>query len=615
MTTNSDVSEVRITEILRDLWQEVLGASSIDEPDFIRAGGSSLVLMEIQFALKKQTGVLIDLDSIPFPLTFDGIAARAMAGSSIVKSESTRPEIDTFPATVDVRYAPHEGHSRLIGPSASVPATLPSMVRAAATRTPEAIAVRDGEEAITYAELVASADQLAREIRRIDPTAEGRIAIIRIDPGIDYCIAVLAAITARSFAAPIHPELPALRVNKIIAEAQPIVTLGGPEDAGASVLPVRRLSGDRIATDGSETPATSVDDPCYALFTSGSTGVPKGVLMHQLPVANLARFESMRVEESTSARTAQMAPLGFDVAFQEMFGTWAAGGELLVVPLGVRKDPAKLVCFLQEHRVTRFYCVPLLLRMIARASNLLETPLLDLQEIVTSGERLRIDETIRAFGRACPQLRIVNQLGAAETIQTTSIDLGSETNGWPEYPELGPPIPGVQLRVTSSSGETLPRGEEGEIEIGGFGPALGYLGDRETDRFIQDESGRWYRTGDRGEIDIDGRLVYRGRRDHQVKVRGFRIELGDVERTMAGIDFIEDVVVVAVDGGSGGLELQAMLTTNADQDEITISEALADSLPPWMIPQRIRIVQELPSTSSGKIDRVTVARTLAASSR
>jgi non-ribosomal peptide synthetase component F len=328
--------------------------------------------------------------------------------------------------------------------------------------------------------------------------------------------------------------------------------------------------------------------------------------MHQLPVANLARFEATRNGSEPAARTAQMAPLGFDVAFQELFGTWAAGGELIIVPPGVRRDPARLVGFLDQQRVTRIYCVPLLLRVIARASNMLEAPLYHLQEVITSGEALRIDDGVRSFGRSCGLPRLMNQLGAAETIQSTHFAMAENPEGWEEVPEIGAPIPGVELRVVDEDGSVVDRDVEGEIEIGGFATALGYIGSGDSNRFIVDSGTRWYRTGDQGLLTEAGRLEFRGRRDHQVKIRGFRVEIGDVEHALASLSEIVEAAVIAIEKPSGDRQLMAVVTTVGEIDEIGVLEAIQEILPPWMLPQRIRIASAIPSNGNGKLDRSAV---------
>ena len=604
--------EAKITGILRDLWQGLLGVSPEDEPEFIRAGGSSLTLMEIQFSLNKEAGILLDIDSIRFPVDFSGIVEQALAGASTsAEADPIQSAVETFsPAMSDGRFRSDGDNAWLIGVDAEPPASLPAQVRAVALADPGAIAVREGDETITYAELLASADSLAREIAGVGSPSR-RIALVRCEPGIEYCIAVLAAITAGCFAAPIHPDLPVSRVARIVAASCPLVVIGTPVNDDTPHLPVRRRRGTPDAVSDVSVARTTVEDPCYVLFTSGSTGEPKGVRMHQLPVANLARFEAERDGGAVGERTAQLAPLGFDVAFQEMFGTFASGGELVVVPARIRRDPVRLIELLAEQRVTRVYCVPLLLRMIARASRMTDSSLVDLQEIVTCGEALRIDDDIRDFATSSGGFRLVNQLGLAEAIQATHADLGAEPSAWPENPEIGGPIPGVEVRIIDQRGRVVARGAEGEIEIGGFATGLGYLGDVGNDRFREEDGIRWFRTGDHGVLGSDGGLHFRGRRDNQVKIRGYRVELGDVERNIAALDFIEDAAVVSADGGGSGLELQAMVTTNSGRDEISIAEAIAESLPPWMIPRIVRVVQELPSTSSGKIDRVTVARRLA----
>ena len=616
--------------MLRELWTTHLGVSPEVESDFMRAGGSSLLLMEIQLGIQKRSEIWIDLESLDLPIRFEGMCAlmQSQAGLAGPDSDSEgQPEItvvdplwpdsqadsksETGPKTkTDTQSGltsdrkPGPGQAWLIGEAIDEPSTLPAQVERIARRDPNAAAVRDGDQALSYGDLVASANALAAQIRLLDGGSD-RVVMIRCDPGIDYCIAVLAAISAGCFAAPINPGLPEARIKMMFDLAEPVAVIGGHGDDDCLKLRVERR-----LWEESEAPSavaqTTLQDPCYALFTSGSTGVPKGVRMHQLPVANLARFEATRNGPEPAARTAQIAPLGFDVAFQEMFGTWAAGGELITVPQNTRRDPARLVEFLDDHEVTRVYCVPLLLRVIARASNMLERPLGRLQEVITSGESLRVDEGIRKFGRACGSLKLLNQLGAAETIQTTHFELDENPDWWEDVPAIGSPIPGVKLRIVDAQGQIADRDVEGEIEIGGFATGLGYIGDQDSDRFIVDSGTRWYRTGDHGLLTESGTLEFRGRRDHQVKIRGFRVEIGDVEHAITALSVIEEAAVFAIEKPSGDRQLMAVVTTVSVIDvidQIGILEALQAVLPPWMLPQRIRIVSAIPSNENGKIDR------------
>jgi amino acid adenylation domain-containing protein len=603
--------------LLRELWSTLLGVSPEVEPDFMRAGGSSLLLMEIQLGLQKRSGVWIDLESLDLPIRFEAVLALVHSKSGAANSAGPDREPTQAPKVTVVdrdwpgspsnadRDARHDSKKAwLVGDAIEKPSTLPEQVRRTALREPAAPAVRDGEEILTYGELVASADALAANLRSLEGGSE-RVVMIRCHPGIDYCIAVLGTISAGCFAAPINPALPESRVRMMFDLADPVAVVGGDGNDGCP-----RVSVERKATPDAGVPAidlpTSLDDPCYALFTSGSTGTPKGVRMHQLPVANLARFEATRNGPEPAARTAQIAPVGFDVAFQEMFGTWAAGGELIVVPAGTRRDPARLVEFLDQQQVTRMYCVPLLLRVIARASNMLERPLHELQEVITAGEALRVDQDVREFGAACRSLRLMNQLGLAEAIQATHVDLGEDPEGWEDLPVLGGPIPGVEIRVVDGEGSVLDRGIEGEIEIGGFATGLGYIGSQESDRFFNASGTRWYRTGDQGLLTEAGRLEFRGRRDHQVKIRGFRVEIGDVEHAITSLSDIEEAAVIAVERPSGDRQLMAVVTTTGEIDEIGILEELQSTLPAWMLPQRMRVVPELPSNGNGKLDRSAI---------
>ena len=603
-----------VVGVLRSLWIDLLGVDPDDDPDFMRAGGSSLLLMEFQLRFYKQRRILLDLDSLEYPINFDAMVALAREASGESSEEaSDKPDSPTAIIEVIDSHWPDIGDPLGLASegavSSEMPRSLTAQVRESARIHPDAIAVREGESVITYAELVEAGDRLARVVmrHRVKP---GGIVMIRHEPGIDYCIAVLGTITARCFAAPVHPDNPEARVTQIAGIADPIAVIGG-DIAGYETpsIQVERSSDARDSDQRSmDLPETTVDDPCYVLFTSGSTGRPKGVRMHQLPVANLAKFESERVPPSVRHRTGQLAPLGFDVVFQEMFGTWWGGDELVVVPSRVRKDPARLLRFLAEQGISRIHCVPFHLRAIARTSIAIGLPLIELKEAVVGGERLLIDEDVRDFARNSECFNLVNQLGAAETIQYTSADLGDDPEKWVEHPEVGGPIPGVAIRIVSETRERVSSGIEGEIEVGGVAPGLGYLGTADDQQnFERDETGRWYRTGDLGVQRSDGTIEFRGRRDHRVKIRGFRIELEEIEHVLRAVPGIAEGLVIPVEGLRRERQLLAVVGAEDGLEPSFIRRELADRLPSWMVPQHLRIVDSIPLSGNGKIDRIAAS--------
>ncbi len=569
------------------------------------------MLMEIQLDLQRRTGRVIDLDELKLPVMFESIVELLGVDAAVAVPSDADPDVPEIQIEVtNSRWSASRdqaGMSTLEGIENPNPPSLPEQVRTSARKHPDRIAVREDGATLTYRELVQSAEVLARRILNSGEGMRGGIVIVKCDPGIDYCIAVLAAVTAGCFAAPLHPDIPVARAERIVELSKPRLILSDSSGAdwfqGIQKLPIDRVSRPEPNDLVGDVPSTDLDDPCYVLFTSGSTGDPKGARVHQLPVANLARFEAERLGHSAGIRTAQFAPLGFDIAIQELFGTFASAGELVVVPMGVRRDPLRLVRFLVENRVTRLYCVPLLLRLIARAALAVESSLPDLKEIVTCGEPLLIDEQIRCFATRCEGVSIANQFGLAEAIQATHADLGDRPEKWEDVPEIGGPIPGVRIRVTDENGTVLPRGREGEIEIGGRATGLGYLDPQQEVRFHDEDGCRWLRTGDRGTIASTGRLDFRGRRDNQVKIRGFRIELGDVEHAIRSLDPVDEAVVVPVDRAVGDRRLLALVIVHREVSEVSILEQLARLLPPWMVPQELRFVDSIPISGNGKVDR------------
>ena len=504
---------------------------------------------------------------------------------------------------------------------------LPEIVRQAATEDPTAPAVRDQHGEWTFKQLDELGGRLAVSIRaRVSTEFEpGSPIAILGGPSRETSLAVLAAMRAGGAAMPIPPEAPISRVADLLRRSRPAaVVVSSPElveianhaiDASRLSIPLVVVEDPPAANTGGDLPSIDPDQACYVLFTSGSTGEPKAVRMHHGGLAGLIEHERRRTPATVAVRTGQFAPLGFDVAFQELFSTWASRGAVISIPLDVRRDPTALARFIEAEGITRLHLPPLVLRALAAGCR---GGFPDcLREIVCAGEQLRIDDGIRlAVGSMARPLRIVNQYGPTETHVATHFDLGTEPSTWPALPSIGSPIDGVRIRIEDEQGASVTVGESGEIVIEGDAVALGYLGDSTGGFEVDDARGRRYRTGDRGKIGRRGGIEFLGRSDRQMKISGYRVEPGEIEAALVELEPIRDaaVLTVAREEKSDSVDsprLLAFVTGPASTEELAdCLHRIRDRLPPWMVPDQLQAVDALPRSSNGKVDRSRLRRTV-----
>src|SRR5690606_17854066 len=295
-----------------------------------------------------------------------------------------------------------------------------------------------------------------------------------------------------------------------------------------------------------------LDAAAYALFTSGSTGTPKGAAMTHRALANLLSWHDRTRPGCCSLRTLQFCAISFDFSFHEIFSTLCFGGTLVLPGEEVRRDPDALAAHLAEHRVQRLF-LPVT-PLVALAEALRSRPRdLDLREVVTTGERLRLTPALRAMFHATGA-RLHNHYGATEFQDATAHTLSGPVQDWPEEVPAGRPIDNVSVHVLGPDGEPLPPGAEGELHIGGVAVSPVYVGRPEltAERFVDGpgDLGRLYRTGDLASIGEDGVLRLLGRADDQVKVNGVRFEPGEVEALLLAHPEVADAAV-AVSGEAG----------------------------------------------------------------
>ncbi|MBV9775387.1 MAG: amino acid adenylation domain-containing protein, partial [Gemmatimonadetes bacterium] len=492
-----------------------------------------------------------------------------------------------------------------------------ALVAAQAARTPAAVAVASGARTLTYAELERRANQLANHLRGMGIGTESRVGVC-MERSPELVVGILGILKAGAAYVPLDPAYPAERLAYMLEDAGIGVLLTQEHvvprlpATGAALV---RLDADaeRIARESGEAPAVTVDPEqlAYVIYTSGSTGRPKGVAMTQRPLLNLLAWQLRSWNGPAAARTLQFASASFDVSFQEIFATWASGGTLVLVSEEVRTDMTRLALLLDEERIERIFLPFVALQHLAEAAG--ERSGASLREVITAGEQLRVTDPVRRWLGGIEGCALVNQYGPSETHVATALTLAGPAGRWPQLPGIGHPIDNARAYVLDRALRPAPVGVPGELYLGGDAPARGYLGRPELtaekwvpDPFSAEPGARLYRTGDRARRLASGELEFLGRVDQQVKIRGFRVEPGEVESALEGHPAVREAAVLVRDDSAGQKRLVAYVVPAAGAGAAETAEVrrwLGERLPKYMIPSAVVVLDALPLTPSGKLDR------------
>ncbi len=492
-------------------------------------------------------------------------------------------------------------------------ATPVSLVARQAARTPDAPAVSFAGTSLSYRGLEARANQVAHALRARGVQRGDRVGL-GLDRSLDLAVAVLGVLKAGAAYVPIDPAYPVDRVRFMVEDADVRVLLATPALA-ASVLgddPARRGFADWVRA-ASLCPTTAPDvapsagDACYVMYTSGSTGQPKGVVMPHGPLANLVEWQARR--SAPALTTLQFSAISFDVSFQEHFATWATGGHLVLIGEAARRDPRTLLETLRTESVERLFLPFVALQLLADTARDLDVVPPSLKEIITAGEQLRLTPALRwLFGRL-RGATLDNQYGPTETHVVTAQRLSGDPEAWPELPPIGRPIDNVQVLLLDQAQRPVPPGVTGELWLAGAALADGYhrRPDLTADRFrtiaVPGYLGRAYRSGDAGRHGGDGAIEFLGRRDDQVKIRGFRVEPGEIEAALEAHPAVRQAAVVARPDGRGVRLVAYYVPVGRAATAEALREHLARRLPDYMVPAGWVSVPSFPQTPSGKIDR------------
>ncbi|MFC7615104.1 amino acid adenylation domain-containing protein [Actinokineospora soli] len=486
------------------------------------------------------------------------------------------------------------------------------LVADAAALHPERTAVAADDAAWSYRELSDAADTVARRLIALGMPAQARLGI-RLPRSPELVAVVVGALRAGAAVVPLDLDYPVARVRTMVAIAEPWAVVGDLDGHDRVFSPADLLAG---AADPVVLPKPEPDDAAYVLFTSGSTGEPKGVAMPHRALANLITWQNARPTGAPGGVTLQFAPLSFDVSFQEVFSTLAGGGTLRLLAEGVRQDMRAVLDVIERGGVERVFLPYVALQAMVEVGRYPRS----LRWVVSSGEQLRITPEIRALRAALPELVLENQYGPTEThvVLAHALPPGDAA----PLPPVGTPITGATVTLLDDDMRPVPPGVRGEIHVEGVCVALGYENRPAltAQRFAPAPGGSLrYATGDIGVMLPDGEIVCLGRADGQVKVRGYRVECAEVELAVLAADHpgIEQVAVVPHDLGGSDAVLRAFLVGDPDRaDTAALRARLGQVLPAHMVPSRYEWVDAIPRTPSGKRDDAALrARVPAAPAR
>jgi amino acid adenylation domain-containing protein len=494
---------------------------------------------------------------------------------------------------------------------------LHSYEAASAARDPDATALVLGDERLTYGELVANSRRLAHLLRDSGVGPGDRVALmVPKEPA--AIVGIHAVLEAGGAYVPIDLASPAPRVARVLASAQPRAILVAPQaqklidglrDAGAldgfEVVPID------AGRSGQPDDALGIDrepgDLAHILFTSGSTGDPKGVQITHAMVSAYVDWAIGHFGTAPGERISGHPPLHFDLSTFDIFATLKAGAELHLVPAAANLAPQALADFIRSSELTQWFSVPSTLAFMARSGVVAEGDFPTLERVLFCGEPMPTP-VLADWMRRVPQASYTNLYGPTEaTIASSYYDVPGVPADETESLPIGLPCAGEELVVLDEERRPVTAGEIGQIYIGGVGLSPGYWRDEEkTAAAFQSIGGeRLYATGDLGWVDEQGLLRYVGRADSQIKHRGYRIELGEIEAALNALTELKESAVVAVE--TEGFEATAICCAYVAEDDevtpVTLRKALSASLPTYMLPSRWEALDALPKNQNGKIDR------------
>ncbi|WP_027835367.1 non-ribosomal peptide synthetase [Maritalea myrionectae] len=480
------------------------------------------------------------------------------------------------------------------------PKTVAEMLREQAALTPSTIAVVDGYHWLSYRALIQHSWKLIDELNaQLGDRKAGDVIGVYIQPSREHIVSLIALAQMNITILPLDPSYPDDMLQRIVEKAKPTLILTHPKAEPRSFAGVDVYEVNLNQPSQNKPASHEGKNPLYLLYTSGSTGEPKGVYVPDDALCNLLQWQKREGTLAKAAITQQFSKLSFDVSFQEIFTTLTTGGTFHIIEPELRQDPAILLEEMRDNRIERIFLPFVALKLLAETALRAGIILPYLKEVVSAGEELVSTPALKTWFKKLPQARLINHYGPSETHVVSAYNLPEDVDQWPDSAPIGRPISNVSFRITNAQDS---EDGSGELLVSGDFVRPCYVDDEDNQKaFETDLDGRvWYKTGDRVAVTRNYHFAYRGRLDNQIKLSGHRIELQQIEAVLNRISGIALAIVVQISDN----ELTCFYEPNGTLPALNkVNAHLSRHLPDYVRINSLVPMDSWPKTPSGKIDR------------
>lgn len=474
------------------------------------------------------------------------------------------------------------------------------------------IVIQDHRKKISYKQLFSEVDRLASYLLKDKNfSSSQRIIAICMDRSSYSVIAMLAVLKSGEIYVPINMQAPSDRIKKILKKTAPDLIITTTEYEKMIKSSAKNYINIETFKNKSKLLLKSIDltkKLAYLVFTSGTTGEPKGILQTHNTLTNLIHWQVTQIP-GKHHNVALFSSFGFDVSIQEVLYSLYTQSTLYVIPEELKKDAQALWSYLIEYSINILFAPPQILYMLCCIDDWKNTDLSPLKYIIVAGEALKIAENEKRFFSKFKNTQLINQYGPSESHVVSSYKMPSDPVSWPESPPIGSPIFNTDIVITDTEGNILPKNAVGELCIAGMNLAEGYYHApvQTNEKFIRksychSKYTKIYKTGDLAKVNSENQLVYLGRTDRQIKILGYRVELIDIEINLSDHPNIKMCAVKFKNVSGKNTLIAYIVPKKIDYDFEQYQLFLDERLPDYMVPKRYVHLKKMPMTENGKID-------------